>query len=167
MRNRTNPHHTRSGRDINLLRKQVEEARRNPVVFPKGHTVAIAYAMVFGPRNAKTPAGHPITITSGLFDLAVETPQHAIARAAKHWMGIEIHEPHWEIEFEADVKIADDHPIKPKVVYQKVFHLRYLHEAHKYSQHGLDYSSIHNHFRESWYLSILDKPTVPVTVSKS
>jgi hypothetical protein len=104
---------------------------------PKDHVIAIAFARVFGPRNATTPEGHPIVISSGPFDLTVETPQHAIARAARRWFGIEVHEPHWEIEMAEDVIIAADHPMAGMVPWSKFFHLRYTPEATKWNERGL------------------------------
>ena len=141
-------------RNLAAIRKQIEESRSKPATFPEGHVVAIAFAMVFGPRNATTPEGHPITISSGPFDLTLETPQHAIARAAQKWMGIEIHEPHWEIEMAEDVVVPEGHPMASKVGWQKFFHLRYLPEREtKWKERGLHDGNVTNHFKQSWYLT--------------
>jgi hypothetical protein len=141
-------------RNITAIRQNIKEARRQAAQFPKDHVIAIAFAKVFGPRNATTPEGHPITISSGPFDLTVETPQYAIARAARHWHGIEIHEPHWEVEMEEDVVIDPAHPYAGKVPWSKLFHLKYLPEqATKWRDRGLHDGNVPNHFRQSWYLS--------------
>jgi len=69
-------------------------------------------------------------------------------------MGIEIHEPHWEVEMEEDVVIPDDHPMKPKVQWSKFFHLRYLPEREtKWKARGLHDGNVTNHFKQSWYLT--------------
>ena len=143
---------TQTMRNVTAIRQHIKEAQRQ-AEFPKDHLIAIAFAKVFGPRNATTPEGSPITISSGPFDLTVETPQHAIARAARHWMGIEIHEPHWEIEMEEDVVIDPAHPYANKVPYTKLFHLKYTPEAVKWEERGLHDGNVPNHFKSSWYLT--------------
>ena len=141
-------------RNPQAIRQEVRAAMEHQQQFPEGHVIACAFAMVFGPRNATTPEGHPITIGSGPFDLNVETPQHAIARAARRWMGIEIHEPHWEVEMEEDVVIPDGHPMKSKVQWSKFFHFRYLPEREtKWKSRGLHDGNVTNHFKQSWYLT--------------
>jgi hypothetical protein len=140
-------------RNITAIRQQIREAQRQAAKFPKDHVIAIAFAKVFGPRNATTPEGHPITISSGPFDLTVETPQHAIARAARHWHGISIHEPHWIVEMEEDVVIDPAHPYANKVPWSKFFHLRYTPEAQKWKDRGLHDGNVANEFKSSWYLT--------------
>lgn len=137
--------------DAQQLAIALQKQFRSRKPFPEGHTIAIAYAKVFGPKNATTPEGHPITICSGAFDNTVETAAHAIARAAKKWHRIEIHEPHWELELAEDVVITNAHPLPQ---YTKVYHFRYLPERWKWEGRGLNDANVPNHFRDSsWYIT--------------
>jgi hypothetical protein len=149
-----------SRRNVAAIRQEIEQARKQSAQFPKDHVIAIAFARVFGPRNATTPEGHPIVISSGPFDLTVETPQHAIARAARRWFGIEVHEPHWEIEMAEDVIIAADHPMAGMVPWSKFFHLRFTPEATKWNERGLHDGNVPNHFGTD-SSTIHDRPLSP------
>jgi hypothetical protein len=134
---------------VERIQKQIR-ARK---VFPSGHTVGIAYAKVFGPRNATTPEGHPITICSGPFDNTVETAVSAIARRAKVMFGYEVNLDDWQLEMEEDVSIPPAHGWAGKVAYSKFYHFRYLPETHKWLSRGLHDGNVVNHFHSSWYLS--------------
>jgi len=143
----------RHGRNPQAIREAIRAAQSALKDVPAGHTVAVAFAHVFGPRNAQTPEGHPILIGGGPFDLNVETPQHAIARAARRWMGIEVYTPHWTVEYEADVSIDPAHPMHGRVGWKKLFHLRYEPEhATKWKQRGLTRDDVPLPWLDSWYL---------------
>lgn len=118
--------------------------------FPEGHTVAIAYARVFGPKMKSTPEGHPIQISSAPFDNTVETAVSAIGRAAKKWHGIEPHAPSWQLEFVEDVVPV---PGQQAPTYSKVYVFKYLPEQDKWKLKGLDDTKVPNDFKTSHYLT--------------
>ncbi len=164
---------------VDSIRKQVRSGK----TFPVGHTTGIAYAKVFGPRNATTPEGHPITISSGPFDNTLQSAVEAIALAARKRFGIEVHLPHWYLEMAEDVSIPAGHPYEGKVPYTRLYHFKYLPEQQtKWKDRGLADASVPNLFRSSWYLSkrhaqpgyVVDQslgtvliPAVPATWNKS
>jgi hypothetical protein len=123
--------------------------RTKPV--PSNHVAAIAYARVFGPKQARTPEGHPILISSGVFDNTIETAVSAIRRAAHRWHGIvQSADSDWLLIFEEKVI---EHPRTQSVPYSVVYVFRYLPEQQLWEQKGLSDSTVINHFESSWYLT--------------
>jgi hypothetical protein len=97
----------------------------------------------------QTPEGHPI-LTSIIFDNTLETAVHAIARAAKKWHGIEIHEPAWRLDLAEDIiHPANGSPIP----YTKLYTFTYLPEQALWAHKGLDETSVVNHFKDSHYVT--------------
>jgi len=136
------------GRNPAFIREQIAAAQTAQASISPGHTVAVAFAHVMGPRQAVTPSGEPILIGSGQFDLEAETPQEAIARAARRWHGIEIHLPHWDVvsQYALNAALAGTRGVP----WQRLFYLRYTAEE-KIRQHkGI---VLTDPFESSWYLT--------------
>ena len=134
--------------------ERIQQQVRSRKVFPAGHTIAVAYAQLFGPKNAATPAGHPITISTGPFDNSVQTAVEAIAQRARKRFGYEVYLPDWELEMAEDVSISAGNPYAGKVPYSKFYHFAYLPERKtKWKDRKLTTASVTNHFLTSWYLT--------------
>jgi hypothetical protein len=144
---------TPSPQQVAVLKNRLKTMLGTKVEVPEGHVIAVAHARVFGPKMKTTPHGTPIVIQSGPFDLTVETPQHAIARAASKWHGIQIHEPSWEIELEGTVR-TDLPPAHPPIMFTKFFHMLYLPELSMLKHKGLSHETMHQPFLSSYYLNI-------------
>jgi hypothetical protein len=65
---------------------------------------AVCHARVMGPHKHRTPSGHPILISTPIFDDAEMTPVEAMARRAHRHFGIVPHLSHWTIIATYDVK---------------------------------------------------------------
>lgn len=57
---------------------------------------AVAFARVLGKSRTRTPSGHPITISTPVFDDSQMTPAEAIAKRAAQTHGAVPHLPHWQ-----------------------------------------------------------------------
>jgi hypothetical protein len=114
-------------------------------------SLAVSYAHVLGPRNARTPSNHPLLIITPVFDDAETNSILAIAQQARKQMGIEIHLPHWELISRYTVKPGSTvkHGSGPKRVPFDVARVyRYLPEAPMRRQLGiaeddLDHIALH------------------------
>lgn len=144
---------TVSAPTTNAIKDSLKRQLSTRVVFPETAVVGICYSKLFGPRNAVTPEGHPITISSGMFNTTTTAPALAMALAAKKRFGIEVYLPHWELEFEEDV-IHHHHQSGPlKIPYDKLYHFKYLAETQKWADRGLTDENVHNHFKNSHYIT--------------
>ena len=121
------------------------------MTIPTNHVAAIAYARVFGPKMRTTPEGHPITISTGVFDNSLQTATQAIKRAAQKWHGIvQSADSDWLLMFEETVI---EHPGTQHVPYSVVYVFCYLPEQAIWRQKGLDETNVPNHLESSWYLT--------------
>ena len=97
---------------------------------------AVCHARVLGPHKHRTPSGHPIMISTPIFDDEQMTPQEAMARRAHKHFGIVPHLPHWTIiatyDVIPDVAVTVREKGKPsrrtRAAFDVVYILEYMHE---------------------------------------
>lgn len=134
--------------------KHIQKQVRARKTFPTGHMVGIAYAQMFGPKNATTPEGHPITICSGMFDNTLVTAVSAIARRASTMFGYVPNLADWDLEMEEDVSVPKGHAYDGKIPYSKMYHFAHLPERNtKWKDRGLTTANVQNWFHASWYIT--------------
>jgi hypothetical protein len=126
-----------------VLQKQLGSRRK----FPEAHVIGISYTRIFGPQHKQTPEGHPIQISSGVFDASTETPLSSIMRAAfKH--GIMPCAANWRLDMAEDVI----QPVNgPAIPYDKVFYFTFLPEQELWKHKGI-HGKVKNHFLDSHYV---------------
>jgi hypothetical protein len=138
------------------IQSTVQAQLRTQNKVPEGHVRGICYVRMFGPERKADPSGHPIQISSGVFDASIETPLSAVKRAANRWHGLaESADSDWELIMEEDV-------IQPKtgsqIGYDKVFVFRYLPEEPLRKHLGI-HDKVVNHFENCHYITAHHKHT--------
>ena len=106
---------------------------------------AQSFAMVLGPRAARSPAGHPILIAAPVFDDSEMAPALAIAQAARTRHGIEIHLPAWELI--ARYRVIDSATVRTghgakRIPFETAYVYRYLPESPMRKQLGISESEL-------------------------
>jgi hypothetical protein len=120
---------------------------------------AVCHARVLGPHKHRTPSGHPILISTPIFDDEQMTPQEAMARRAHQHFGIVPHLPHWTIIATYDVKPdtrvkVTENGKQPRVArakYDAVYVLEYVHERAMRSHLKVSDDCL-DPMVDSWYL---------------